>query len=125
MRDAQAEVISVAHEWDRAMVENDPEKIGQYMADDWTIIGSDGRVGGKEKFLELVKSGELSHDVMESHDMDVRVYGDTALVIARGISGGKYRGQPFYLVERTSCVFVRQEGTWRCVSTHLSQIADR
>lgn len=117
------ELIGVAHEWDRAMVENDPEAIGRFMADDWTIIGPDGSVGDKAAFLGLVKSGELSHDVMESEDLEVRVYGDTAVVTARGVSGGLYRGQAFREVERSSCVFVRQEGQWRCVLTHLSRIA--
>ena len=117
------ELIRVANEWDRAMVENDAEAIGRYMAEDWTIIGSDGSVGDKPNFLELVKSGTLSHDVMTSDDLRVRVYGDTAVVTARGLSGGKYQGQPFREVERSSCVFVRQEGQWRCVLTHLSRLA--
>jgi ketosteroid isomerase-like protein len=120
---AEEEVIAVANEWDRAMVGNNADAIGRYMADDWTIIGSDGRVGDKATFLGLVQSGVLSHDVMESTDMIVRVYGDTAVVTARGVSGGKYQGHPFREVERTSCVFVRQDGQWRCVLTHLSRIA--
>ncbi len=118
-----AELIGLANEWDRAMVENDAEAIGRYMADDWTIIGPDGSVGDKGSFLGLVKSGTLSHDVMESDDLKVRVYGDTAVVTSRGVSGGKYQGQAFREVERTSCVFVRQKGQWRCVLTHLSRIA--
>jgi ketosteroid isomerase-like protein len=119
----EEELIRVAHEWDRAMVENDAEAIARYMADDWTIVGSDGSVGDKATFLALVKSGALSHDVMTSEDIGVRVYGDTAVVTARGVSRGKYRGQAFREVERSSSVFVRQEGQWRCVLTHLSRIA--
>jgi ketosteroid isomerase-like protein len=119
----EEELIGVAHDWDRAMVTNDAEAIGAYMADDWTIIGPDGSVGDKVTFLELVRSGALTHDVMESHDSKVRVYGDTAVVIARGISGGQYQGESFHLVERATCVFVRQQNRWRCVLTHLSQIA--
>lgn len=49
-----------------------------------------------------------SHDVRETHDLSVRVYGDTAVTLARGISGGKYQGQQFREVERVSCVFVRK-----------------
>ncbi len=120
---AEAELIELAHEWDRTMVENDAEAIGRYMSDDWEIIGSDGSVGDKANFLALVKSGALSHDVMESHDLKVRVYGNTAVVTARGVSGGKYQGQSFREVERATCVFVRHEGSWRCVLTHLSRIA--
>lgn len=122
-RDPRDEVIGVANEWDRAMVENDAEAIGRYMADDWTIIGSDGSVSDKPTFLGLLKSGVLSHDVMESHDVSVRIYGETGVVTARGVSGGKYQGQPFREVERVTCVFVRQEGQWRCVVTHLSRLA--
>ena len=120
---AEDELIRLAHDWDRAMIENDAEAIGRYMADDWTIVGSDGNVGDKASFLALVKSGALTHDVMTSEDIDVRVYGDTAVVTARGVSGGKYQGQAFREVERSSSVFVRQEGQWRCVLTHLSRIA--
>jgi ketosteroid isomerase-like protein len=117
------ELIAVTSEWDRAMVENDVEAIGRYMADDWAIIGSDGSVGDKPTFLGLVRSGTLSHDVMESDDLRVRIYGDTAVVTARGVSGGRYQGQPFREFERSSSVFVRQEGQWRCVLTHLSRLA--
>jgi ketosteroid isomerase-like protein len=117
-------LIALAHEWDRAMVSNDADLIGRYMSDDWIIIGSDGRVGDRATFLELVRSGALSHDVMESHDIDVRLYGDTAVMLARGLSGGKYQGQAFRETERVSCVFVKEEGRWRCVMTHLSRLSD-
>jgi ketosteroid isomerase-like protein len=119
---ARQELIRVANEWDRAMVENDAEAIGRYMAEDWIIIGSDGSIGDKPTFLQLIKSGTLSHDEMTSEDVRVRVYGDTAVVTARGVSGGKYQGQSFREVERSSCVFVRQQGRWRCVLTHLSRL---
>jgi ketosteroid isomerase-like protein len=124
-RDIRDELITLANEWDRSMVENDADAIGQYMADEWTIVGSDGSVGDKATFLDLVKSGALSHDLMESHDIRVRIYGDTAVVTSRGVSGGKYQGQPFREVERVSCVFVRQEGRWMCVLTHLSRLSPR
>jgi ketosteroid isomerase-like protein len=119
----EEELVALAREWDVAMVGNDAEAIGLYMADDWTIIGSDGSVGDKATFLGLVRSGALSHDVMESEDLNVRVYGDTAVVTSRGVSGGTYQRQAFREVERASCVFVRQGGQWRCVLTHLSRIA--
>ena len=123
MSTTESELIRVAHDWDRAMVGNDADAIGAFMADDWVIVGSDGRIGEKAAFLALVKSGDLAHDVMTSEDFRVRVYGDTAVVTARGVSGGRYRGQAFREEERSSSVFVRQEGRWRCVLTHLSRLA--
>ena len=120
----EEELIEVANSWDRAMVTNNVDRIGQYMADDWVIIGPDGRISEKAAFLDLVRSGKLTHDVMESEDFRVRVYGEAAVVTTRGVSGGKYQGQEFREFERTSCVFVRQEGRWRCVLTHLSRLPE-
>ncbi len=84
----EEELIARAHAWDRAMVQNDTEAIGRYMADDWTIVGPDGSMSDKATFLGLVKSGALTHDVMESGDTRIRIYGDTAVLLARGVSGG-------------------------------------
>jgi hypothetical protein len=106
------------------MVLNDPQDIGRYMADDWVIVGSDGKMTDKAAFLAQVASGDLVHDVMESHDIEVRLYGDAALVLARGISGGRFRGRAFREYERSSSVFVRQMAGWCCVFTHLSRLAE-
>src|SRR4030095_10183897 len=104
------------------MVENEAEAIGRYMTDDWTIVGSDGGGTDKATFLGLVSSGAVSHDVMEWPVFDSRVYGEAAVVMSRGVSGGTYQGRAFREVERVTCVFVRQQGLWRCVHTHLSRL---
>ena len=116
------DLVRFARAWERAMVGNDAEAIGSYMADDWEIIGPDGSVASKGSFLALVRSGELTHDAMESEDFHIRVYGDTAVVTARGVSGGTYQGHPFREIELSSCVFVKQASEWKCVLTHLSRL---
>ncbi len=124
MQDSAAdELIRLENEWSLAMVQNDADAIGRYMAEDWTIIGPDGSVGDKATFLALIRSGALTHDIMDAEDFQVRIYGDAAVVIARGVSGGTFRGQPFREVERVSDVYIKQAGQWKCVLTHLSRIA--
>ena len=54
---AAAELARVANDWDQAMVSNDPRVIGQFMADDWILIGPDGSVDTKPRFLALIGSG--------------------------------------------------------------------
>ena len=115
--------MSVVRDWDQAMVKNDADAIGRYMADDWTIVGADGSTSDRATFLDLIRSGALSHDIMESKDVTIRVYGDAAVVTARGVSGGRFQGQSFRDVERQSNVFVRDGPQWRCVHTHLSRLA--
>jgi ketosteroid isomerase-like protein len=109
--------------WDQAMIANDAEAIGRFMADEWIIVGPDGSVSSKADFLSQVASGALTHDEMTSEDIDLRRYGDTVVVIARGVSSGRYEGQPFRLTERGSNVFVWRGDRWQCVLTHLSTLA--
>jgi len=119
----EGELLAVVRDWDAAMIHNNADEIGSYMADDWIIIGSDGRTIDKARFLDVIRSGELTHDVMTSEDIQIRVYGDAAIVIASGVSAGKYRGHSFREVERQSNVFIRQGSHWRCVLTHLSHLS--
>jgi ketosteroid isomerase-like protein len=122
--DPVTDLLQVTAEWDRAMVLNDADLIGSFMADDWVIVGSDGRSLHKAAFLALIRSRELSHDVMTTEEIEVRVFGDAAVTMSRGVSGGRFRGQPFSESELSSCVFVKQSGRWRCVLTHLSRLSE-
>lgn len=116
------ELIALAHAWDRAMTTNNAEAIGEFMAADWVIVGTDGRIGRKVDFLALVRAGTLSHDEMTSTDISVRLYGETAILLSRGYSGGQYQGHRFREYEQSSNVFVKEEGRWRCALTHLSAL---
>ena len=66
-----AGLVAAVRAWDEAMVANDAEAIGRFMTDDWIIVGPDGSIDGRERFLSLVASGELTHDTMTSEDLVV------------------------------------------------------
>ena len=123
MTEPREEILEIARAWDEAMVRNDADAIGAFMADDWLIIGPDGSVGDRSRFLQLVASGDLTHDVMTTEDPIVRVYGETAVVVAQGTSGGAYKGARFHMRERATSVFVKTRGRWQCVLTHLSTLS--
>ena len=59
---------------------------------------------------------------MTSEDLITRVFGDSVIVVARGVSAGTYRGRPFREHERSSNLFVRRDGRWASALTHLSSI---
>ena len=118
------ELRTMVAAWDQAMIQNDADKIGQFMHDDWVIVGSDGGVSDKPTFLAQIRQGRLSHDVMTSEDLRIREYGDVAVLISIGVSGGLFEGHAFREHERQSSVFVKERGEWRCVITHLSRLPD-
>src|SRR5262245_13942810 len=122
---AEKELNMLEKEWALAFVKNDAEAVGRYMADDWTVISPDGNVIDKATFLGLIKSGVLTHDQMEFAEVKVRVYGDTAVVTSQATSKGKFRGEAFRELERSTDVLVKQKGQWKSVLTHLTRIAKK
>lgn len=123
--DAQVveEVLAVAGKWAEAIVSNDAARIAGFVADDWVMVDASGISAG-ERFLGLVESGELAHSAMGPvGSLRVRVYGDTAVVTGRVVNTAHHRGHRSDADEWTTDVFVRRDGRWACVLTHVSDAA--
>ena len=53
----QEEILKVEKEFGQAIIKNDPEAIGRFLADDWIIIDPDGGIVDKSRFLGVIRSG--------------------------------------------------------------------
>jgi hypothetical protein len=122
---AKEELLKLEKEFTKAIVTNNPEAIGRFVADDWIIINADGGTIDKERFLAVIKSGALTHEMMESDDIRIRIYGESAVVTALASSKGKFMGQDFSTRERATDVFVRHDGQWRCVLSQLTRFTKK
>ena len=116
----EEELLKLEEAFAEAIVKNDLEGIRRLVADDWIIIDPNGEIVDRTRFFEVIKSGALTHEMMESEDFRVRVYGDSAVVTGVTRTKGKFMGQEFSTQERATDVFVKREGRWQCVLTHLT-----
>lgn len=119
----ESSLCAAAAEWDQAMLSNDAEGIGRYMAESWRIIGADGGITDRSTFLAQIRDGRLSHHTMTTEEADVQIFSSVGILVARGVSAGVFEGHAFRVVERQSNVFVHDAGRWQCVLTHLSPLA--
>jgi ketosteroid isomerase-like protein len=116
----RAELLNAEQEWADAIVSNDSECIARFMADDWVMV-SDTGISPRQQFLASVESGDLSHSAMQFvSDARVRVYGETAVVTGRMTNTAHYQGRQINADEWTTDVFVRRNGRWVCVLTHIT-----
>ncbi len=120
---SQAEIQKIEKEFGAAILKNDPDAIGQFLADDWIIVDASGGIIDRPRFLEVVRSGALSHQSMDSDDVRVQVHGNAATVTALTTTKGKYMGQDFTTRERATDVFVKEQGRWKCVISQLTTVA--
>ena len=106
-------------EWDEAIVANEAVRIAAFADPDWLFVGKDGPMPGIG-FLEAVRSGQVTHEAMRHELHSVVDLGEVAVVVARNVNSGEYQGERFENDEWTSDVFVRRDGEWRCLLTHLT-----
>jgi len=121
----EEELLKLERAFAEAIIKNDLESIGRIVADDWIIVDPNGEIVGRTRFFEVIKSGALTHDIMESEDFRVRVYGESAVVTAITSTKGNFMGQEFSTRERATDAFVKRDGRWQCVLTHLTRFAEK
>ncbi|NEB37282.1 nuclear transport factor 2 family protein [Streptomyces sp. SID14515] len=118
-----ARIAAVLEEWSAAIVSNDVARMAAYMADEWVIVSESG-ITDREAFLGYVESGDLTHSAMRAISPPrVRVHGDTAMITARMTNTAHYGGRRFDADEWVTDVFVRRDGRWLCVLSHITPAA--
>ena len=117
----EEELLKLEKEFTQANLTNHAEEIGRFLADDWIIIEANGAMIDRTRFLGVIKSGDLSYQMMELDEAQVRIYGETALVTGVFTTKGKFKGQEFNTRERGTDVFVKRDGRWQCVFSQLTQ----
>jgi ketosteroid isomerase-like protein len=120
----QSKIMALEHTWLTSQQTNDIELLKPLLADTIADTSTEGKLmSGKDAAIADAKAVKWSH--AEYTDMQVTVYGDTA--IATGIFTGKgtdSAGKPVSVHERYTDTWVKLAGgQWRCVATHGSIIA--
>jgi ketosteroid isomerase-like protein len=118
----QEELLSFEQEFTQAVAANDAAAIARFVADDWVIVDADGSVIDKSRFISVIESGALTHESMESTDVAVRVFRDTAVVTGITTSKGQFMGQSFTTRERATDVLARLDGRWLCIFSPLTRV---
>ena len=121
----EEELLKLEDEFARAVAGNDVDALDGLLANDWIIVEPDGSIIDKARFLGVIRSGALSHESMESTDLRVRLYGNTAVVTALTTTKGKFMGQDFASCERATDIFVKQTDRWQCVFTQLTRFTKK
>ena len=119
-----AELTRQADAWDKAIVRKDRAAIEANMAEDFRNIDGSGNVAGKPAFVDGLVSARLEIDPYTVEDLDVRLYGDVALLSGRTRMTGRWDGKPFASHYRYVDVYVRGAGRWKIVSVQITNIAD-
>jgi ketosteroid isomerase-like protein len=99
-------------EWVKAMMRSDGVTLDRIMADDfyftYPLEGDD-----KAQFIADVTSGDLKIEHIAREQLNVRVFGNTAVLTARDSATWLYHGRELTGQYKILSVFVERGGNWQ------------
>jgi len=120
---AEQELINLENGWAEALVKRDVAFLDRILADDFMTTSSRGIVSTKAQILAGVKSSAYVYISITLDDIQVRIYGDVAMVTGRNTVKSMRNGRDISGQERWTDTWIRHDGRWQAVATHNSKIA--
>ena len=122
--DEQA-LIKIQHEWAEARMKGDSSYTRRLEAENCTIVWPDGSIVNKREDLKSM-TGDIVFAEFKIDDLQVRLYGDTAIVVGQGtirahegnqnLLGGKFVWTD---------TFVKQNGAWKVVASQVTPVLEK
>ena len=123
-RDRRSSIAQVIRQLDQeriqAQIGADRAALDRIYADDFIGIGPSGTVRTKPQVLSDFTSGTLKFQSITTDDVEVRVYGNTAVETGRSTMNGQDKNKAVPVDNRFTRVWVKQRGRWRLVANHYS-----
>ena len=104
----------------QAQIRADAVALDRIYAEDFIGVGPSGTVRTKAQVISDFTSGDLKFQSITTDDVQVRVYGNTAVETGRSTMIGQDKGQTVPGDTRFTRVWVKQQGRWRLVANHYS-----
>jgi ketosteroid isomerase-like protein len=112
----QSEIIQLEHEWGKANVQKDIPSLRRLIADDYKGIESYGGFNDKAGTIADIESGNDNVEIDDPEQLEVRTYGDTAIVTGKlRLKGYNKRGEYDIQLLFTD-VWVKRAGKWQVVN---------
>jgi uncharacterized protein (TIGR02246 family) len=110
--EVEQQVRQLNDDWVKAIMRADAETLGQIMADDffftYPLEGDD-----KTQFIADVTSGDLKVQHITREQVNVRVFGSTAVLTARDSATWLYHGREISGQYKIIKVFAERGGRWQ------------
>ena len=119
-RNVEQVIRRLDHERIQAQIDADAVALNRIYAADFIGIGPSGTMRTKAQVTADFTSGDLKFQSIATDDVQVRVYGNTAVEVGRSTMIGQDRGKTVPRDNRFTRVWVKQHGNWQLVANHYS-----
>ena len=118
-----SELTQIEHRLVKAWLDADRKTVDSILAADWSVIDLTGHTLTKAQVMQELGSGNRKIESGSVDDLNIRVFGGTAVVTGRSVLAGSYQGKRASVTQRFTDVFVKRDGRWQAVASQGTQIA--
>jgi ketosteroid isomerase-like protein len=115
---------TLERELNRAIATRDVRRVTDLLADDWILVSGVGKVKTKADMLAEMAEPDLEFQEIDTRDVMVRVWGDTAVITGTLHQRYRLRGKQSEVTLRYSDTWARNGDSWRQVSGHSTRLPD-
>lgn len=125
LADAKAEeaVRTADKEWAAATIKGDLAALEKILHKDLSYTHSDARNESKSQFIGVLKTGDQKYEMIDFDNIEVRVYGNTAVSTSQPKLRTVTKGKPNSVHLRFLHVWVKDQGRWQLVAHQSTRIA--
>ena len=120
-RDALGEIRELERAFSQAIFRGDVVAFDNMTSDDYTVISDSGDLLTKQETLEWLAKRKAEYRYLEKDDLNIRVYGDAAVVTGRSVQTRLEHGKDYNGAYRFTEVYIRQKGRWLAVALQVTR----
>ncbi|MDQ3172912.1 MAG: nuclear transport factor 2 family protein [Acidobacteriota bacterium] len=109
-------------DWQKAIKNKEAATLKRIIAEDWVTTDDKGKVLNREQYISQTTSNADVIESTENFDMQVRVYGNTAVVTGGSREKGTRNGTAYTDTYRWTDVFVKRGGRWQAVVSQWAKV---
>lgn len=117
---SEQEVSDLVKRWVDVELKGDADAYEELVTADFHGIGPVGFMLNKEQWVGRHRSGTMKNEGFEVKDAEIRVYGDTAVLVGVQDQKTTVMGRDTSGQFRLTLVAVKQDGAWKLANAQLS-----
>ncbi|HZF14666.1 MAG TPA: nuclear transport factor 2 family protein [Steroidobacteraceae bacterium] len=121
-KSVREKILALEEERNQAILHGDAMALDRMTSDDYTFITLRGEMRSKAEILRDFRAGAIKYQSREISDLNVRVYGNSAVVTGRAIQKGMENGKDYSGDYWFTRVYVNQHGRWMSVALQTTLI---
>jgi ketosteroid isomerase-like protein len=121
--DDASKIVAMENLWNQMQLNHDAAAMEKMLDEDFVLTDYDGSLLNKSQFLDSIKDMSIKLTLEMSEGMKIHQHGLTVVITGATREKGTQGGKPFAHNGRFTDTWIKKNGTWLCVASHLGMVS--